>query len=183
MRITERAHLAVRTAVKPGEEVVDATAGNGHDTVFLAKLVGAGGRVFAFDIQEEALAATRANLDAAGVPSERVSLIRESHVGLGDHVINPVAAVMFNLGYLPGGDHQICTRCEETVIALESAWAVIRAKGILTVACYRGHPGGQEESSAVLRAAQKLALRGAVMDTYGLEGPEAGPFLVVLRKD
>ena len=182
MRITERAHEAVRTAVKEGEEVVDATAGNGHDTVFLAQLVGPGGRVFAFDIQEEALIATRANLEASGVPSERVSLIRESHAGLGDYVINPVAAVMFNLGYLPGGDHQIRTRCEETLIGLERAWEVIRAEGIVTVVCYRGHPGGQEEGKSVLEAAHKLALRGAAMDTYGLAGADSGPFLVVLRK-
>ena len=148
----------------------------------MAKLVGAGGRVFAFDIQEEALISTRANLEASGVPSNRVSLIRESHVRLGDYVINPVAAVMFNLGYLPGGNHQIRTGWEETVIGLERAWEVIRAEGIITVACYRGHPGGQEEGRAVLEAAHKLALGGAMMDTHGLAGTDIGPFLVVLRK-
>ena len=67
MRITEQAHQAVRAAVRGGEEVVDATAGNGHDTVFLAKLVGEEGRVLAFDIQDAAIDATRAKLDAAGV--------------------------------------------------------------------------------------------------------------------
>ena len=182
MRITERAHEAVRTAVKEGEEVVDATAGNGHDTVFLAKLVGAGGRVFAFDIQEEAIVATQANLHASGVPAERVSLIRESHASLGNHIIDPVAAVMFNLGYRPGGDHKIRTRCEETLVALERAWEVIRTEGILTVICYRGHPGGAEESTAVLAAAHKLAMKGAVINTCGVEETTTGPFLVAVRK-
>lgn len=182
MRITEQAHQAVRAAVRGGEEVVDATAGNGHDTVFLAKLVGEEGRVLAFDIQDAAIDATRAKLDAAGVSEERVFLVRESHVNVRSHISAPVAAVMFNLGYRPGGDHAIRTQCDETVIALKRAWEVIRPGGILTMVCYRGHPGGQEEGAAVLEASRELRMQGATTETYGVEENATGPFLVVLRK-
>ena len=182
MRMTERAHQAVRKVVRAGEEVIDATAGNGHDTVFMANLVGSKGRVFAFDIQETAMDATRSNLEAAGIPHDRVLLIRDSHANMRRYVSSPVAAVMFNLGYCPGGDHAIRTRYDETRAALGRAWELLRAKGVLTIVCYRGHPGGQKEGTTVLEAARMLKTQGAAIDIFGVNETVTGPFLVVVRK-
>ena len=92
----------------PGDRAVDFTMGNGHDTEFLSKTVGPAGHVWAFDIQEQAVASTRANLAAAGCP-ENYTLIHDSHHNVRNYVEGPIRAGMFNLGYLPGGDKSIKT--------------------------------------------------------------------------
>lgn len=155
-RPTVQAHREVAAVLRVGELAVDATAGNGHDTVFLAERVGPTGRVLAFDIQAAAIEATRARLAAAGL-AERVGLVLGSHGDLAQHVApGGVAAVMFNLGYFPGGDHAVITRTADTLRALGAAVAALRPGGILTVVCYPGHPGGEEESAAVVDWAESL---------------------------
>jgi len=148
-RPTALAQLILRQQIRPGDTVIDATAGNGHDTVFLAEAVGEAGRVLAFDIQAAAIESTRARLAAAGLAG-RVELIQESHARLGGRVgEGGVAAVMFNLGYLPGEDHALVTETEETLAALAAAARALRPGGILSVVCYPGHPGGDAEAAAV----------------------------------
>ena len=181
MRVTERAHQVVSEVVEPGECVIDATAGNGHDTLFLAKLVGAQGQVLAFDVQESAIESTQRRLAAAGINDERVSLIRASHASLQDHCTGPVAAVMFNLGYLPGSDRQLTTTSEVTLQAIAAAWSALREGGILSVVCYRGHKGGAEEAKAVTAFAN--ALEGARVEIIGQQETDDGPFLVAITKE
>lgn len=165
--------------LRAGETAVDATAGNGHDTCFLAERVGPAGRVLAFDIQPAALEATRARLAAAGLLA-RVVLVLGSHGGLAERVPpGGVAAVMFNLGYFPGGDHGVITRPAETLRALAAAQGVLRPGGILTVVCYPGHPGGAEEAAAVVEWA--AALDAAAWETAVFRRTDAAkpaPFLV-----
>ena len=55
MRLTERAHTELKKFLNPGDQVIDATTGNGYDTVFLARQVGTNGKVFAFDLQAESI--------------------------------------------------------------------------------------------------------------------------------
>ncbi len=132
--------------LQPGEVAVDATVGNGHDTLFLAQQVGAQGHVYGFDIQEEALARTRRRLEEAGL-RDRVTLLQMGHEHMAEAVPaawhGRIGAVMFNLGYLPGGSDRTCiTRPQTTVPALEAALRLLRPGGVLTVVAYRGHPGG-----------------------------------------
>ena len=183
MRTTEKAHGCVREVVLSGDHVIDATAGNGHDTLFLARLVGPDGRVTAFDVQEDAISATQAHLLGNGITDERVVLVHGSHSTLRQHVDCPVSAVMFNLGYLPGGDHECTTNCEETLIALAEGWEILKAGGLLSVVCYRGHPGGMEEAAGVVEFAQGLQDQGASVVISGQEDTEAGPFLLIMRKE
>ncbi|NLZ38675.1 MAG: methyltransferase domain-containing protein [Firmicutes bacterium] len=138
----------VKNTVKEGEIVVDATCGNGHDTVFLAQCVGAKGHVYAFDIQKEAIISTEKRIKSAGV-QERVTLKNVSHAKREFWPQEPLAAVMFNLGYLPGGDHAIVTKAESTVAALQIAINSLKQGGIITLVVYTGHPGGKEEYQAV----------------------------------
>ncbi|MFP6880071.1 MAG: class I SAM-dependent methyltransferase, partial [Roseibacillus sp.] len=151
MRLTELAQIRVGRAVRPGETVIDATVGNGHDTVFLANCVGEGGRVIGLDIQERALELARCRLLENGIAPERVSLFSRGHEFMGECVTGPVGAVMFNLGYLPGGDHSITTQTAGTVSALEQAWKLLRPGGLISMLCYRGHPGALDETNAVRR--------------------------------
>ena len=151
-RLTEQAHEVVAAAVRAGDTAVDATVGNGHDTLYLAKAVGASGAVFGFDIQPQALARAQQRLDAAAV-GKSVTLFCASHADMHrfipGHLHGRIAAVMFNLGYLPGGDHDVVTRASSTEAALSIAWSMLRPGGRLSVLAYRGHAGGADEASAV----------------------------------
>lgn len=146
--IVAASHFFIARYVRPGDTVVDATAGNGHDTLFLAKLTGHAGKVHSFDIQKEALDNTRALLANHGLGS-RVSLHLDSHKNLAAHVEGEVRAIMFNLGYLPGGGQKIATAAAETVAALDSSLSVLAKGGIISVSTYSGHLGGREEEEQV----------------------------------
>lgn len=143
------AHDWISRVVLPGDTVADATAGNGHDTVFLARLAGPAGQVHAFDVQQEAIRATRERLEQEGLLTPAVQLHLASHDRLAELVGGPVKAVVFNLGYLPGGDKKTVTRTDCTLAALEQAAALIAPNGLLSVMCYPGHEGGDAEAEAV----------------------------------
>ncbi|MEK7951889.1 tRNA (mnm(5)s(2)U34)-methyltransferase [Luteolibacter soli] len=153
-RPTARAHREITAVLRQCDLAIDATAGNGHDTLFLAKLVGETGTVIAFDVQEQAITSTRERLASANL-LDRVTLVHGSHATLSDHAKPATAsAVMFNLGYLPGADHAIITQTEETLQALDASLIVLKPGGILTIVCYPGHDGGDKESAAVVAWAE-----------------------------
>jgi len=162
-----------------GDLVIDATAGNGHDTVFLAECVGPGGRVLAFDVQAAAIAAAQERVRAAGLVL-RVEFFQESHAMMDTRAApGTVAAVMFNLGYLPGEDHRVMTQPATTLQGLECASGLLREGGGLAVVCYPGHPGGALEAAAVERWFEALAERGWRVARYGALGTRRpAPFLL-----
>lgn len=153
------AHSLMAARVGVGDWVMDATAGNGHDTLFLARLVGPSGRVFAFDVQAAAIESTRARLVAEGCAAV-CTLVHAGHESLAVHI--PVegrgrlAAVMFNLGWLPGHDKACITQSETTLLALATALDWLRPGGLLTVVVYPGHAGGDAESRQVAAWAEVL---------------------------
>lgn len=123
---------------------VDATAGNGNDTLFLAKKLGKQGRVYAFDIQEEALAETDKLLKNHGL-RDRVKLIHAGHERLGEFVQTPIDRMVFNLGYRPRGDKTIITLPETTIHALGEGLKLLSPQGLIVLTVYTGHPGGLKE--------------------------------------
>lgn len=157
-RLTEQAQTLVREVVEPDDSVIDATAGNGHDTCFLAEAVGKNGRVVAFDVQHDALQRTSARLDDVGY--QNVTLHQRSHAEMKDAVPEflhgSVAAVMFNLGYLPGGDHEVTTSTESSLTAITVALRLVRSGGIVTVLAYPGHAGGHDEAGSVRHLLEEL---------------------------
>lgn len=143
------------TYIKPGDTVVDATCGTGRDTIALAHAVGSEGKVYAFDIQKNAYLLTEARLKSHGYSN--VHLLMQSFVSMSDHIAERSAsAVVFNLGYMPGGDHSITTTADTTLKGLECALRIIRSGGIVTVVMYDGHEAGAEEKQAVLEWAEEL---------------------------
>ncbi len=141
-RPTLLAQLIIREAIREGDTVIDATAGHGHDTVFLAQCVGESGRVLAFDVQEIAIRSARAKVTAAGLAA-RVEFYQNSHARMAQYAAaDSLAAVMFNLGYLPGEDHDLTTVTAETLAALAAAAGLLKPGGVLSVVCYPGHPAG-----------------------------------------
>ena len=157
-RTTELAMSVTLAYIKPGDTAVDATCGTGQDTVVLAHAVGSEGSVYAFDIQKTAHLLTEARLKSHGI--ENVHLIMQSFVSMSEHIPEKsAAAVVFNLGYLPGGDHSITTSADTTLQGLECSLRIIRPGGIVTVVMYDGHEQGAEEKAAVLEWAEQLDQR------------------------
>ena len=175
----ELAHQLIRERLSPGDTAVDATVGNGHDTVFLASIVGAGGRVIGFDIQETAIQITAAK--ASGFP--HVTLHVESHESIGKYVTGGVQAVMFNLGYLPGGDKSITTRPESTIKALNLSTNLLSGGGLITIAVYGGHPGGDQEATALEEWSRQLTQeRFGVAKYQFLNQRNSPPYLLVIGR-
>lgn len=180
-RPTARAHREIAAVLKAGDIAVDATAGNGHDTLFLAKSVGPSGRVHAYDIQQAAIDSSRSRVESAGW--DNVSFHLASHAVMERHLApGSAAAVVFNLGYLPGGDHELITAEAETLSALEAALRVLRPGGLLSVICYPGHPGGDTESAAVVRWTAGLPSGFAVEVDRPDDLPVTSPFLILVRR-
>lgn len=182
IRITELAQEQISRVVRQGALVVDATAGNGRDTLFLARLVGPGGRVFAFDIQEGALQKTASLLEENRL-AERVTLLHAGHETMSAHIEVPVSAVMFNLGYLPGGDRAIVTRPESTRLALAASLELLRPGGLITVVLYPGHPQGKEEREIIVDYCRSLDSKVCrVVQVALLNCSGVPPELLVLKK-
>jgi hypothetical protein len=142
------AHLFMRSFLQEGDRAVDATCGNGGDTLLMAGLVGETGRVWSFDIQQMAIDQTARRLSAAGSGAQ-VELIYRGHETLSEYVQGGISLVMFNLGYLPGGDRAVITRPETTMPALEMALSCLNPGGGLAVTIYPGHDGGKQEQQCV----------------------------------
>lgn len=154
--LTRLVHQILNRVIRPGDLVIDATLGNGHDTLFLAEQAGKSGRVIGFDVQETAIEATRRRLQQAGV--DHAELRQQSHADI-DQVASEqsVMAITFNLGYLPGGDKSVTTTGRETAEAVRKSASLLKSGGILTIIAYRGHPGGLAEANAVQQAVEQLA--------------------------
>jgi len=142
---------------------IDATAGNGHDTLFLAQLAGTRGRVASFDIQPQAIDATRKKLEENGL-CERVDLFLRGHElmaeTLGEIWRGRIRAVFFNLGYLPKSDHAIKTSSATTIPALDAALSLLAPDGFISLTVYTRHAGGFQESATVAEWLEKLRSRG-----------------------
>jgi len=152
------ARAFIHPALARAERVVDATAGNGHDTVFLAGGIGPAGHVYALDVQPGALEKTGAAVESAGLAG-KVTLIEAGHQEMESLVPGPVSAVMFNLGYLPGGDRSLVTRPDTTGRGINASLRLLGPGGRLSVVVYTGHPGSLEESRAVAGIMAGLDLR------------------------
>lgn len=135
---------AMERLVAAGDHVIDATMGNGHDTLYLCGLVGENGRVDAFDVQRQAIENTEQLLRENGM-EERASLHLAGHQRMREFVSGPVKAVMFNLGWLPGGDKSVTTHWETTETALNAALSLLEPGGLCAVCVYPGHAAGEEE--------------------------------------
>ena len=184
-RQTALAKGLVLDVLSEGDSAVDATAGTGADTVFLAGVVGESGRVYAFDNQWEAISKTTARLKATGL-TDRVSLFYRGHETMGSndalrHDPN-IKAVMFNLGYLPGGDHQKTTKTETTMAALQSALSILSPGGIITLLAYM-HPEGKAEYDALSNHLKSLESPYDVYQVKTMNHQQAPILFVITKKE
>jgi predicted methyltransferase len=186
LSLVQQAHLAVAAVVESGDTVIDATVGNGHDTLFLAQQVGYSGKVYGFDIQEAALDNAYQRLQLAGQAAQ-VSLYHAGHevmaMLLPESAAGRVKAVMFNLGYLPGGDKQRITAATTTLAALQAALSLLAPGGVISLLAYTGHPGGREEAEQVKHWAAFLPhdLFSVGIEAAASEGGAAPEWIVIRR--
>ncbi|ASJ54265.1 MULTISPECIES: tRNA (mnm(5)s(2)U34)-methyltransferase [Brevibacillus] len=179
--VLEVARKLIRERVQVGETVVDATMGNGNDTLFLAQLVQEEGKVIAFDIQPQAIEKTRERLEREGL-ANRVEMKLASHEEI-DKLEISAAAIMFNLGYLPGGDKEITTQASSTIQAIQSGLRVLRPGGIMTVMIYWGHPAGETEKEAVEAFCHELSqLDYLVLKYQYINQQNQAPFLLAIER-
>ncbi|MFB7139127.1 class I SAM-dependent methyltransferase [Gottfriedia sp. NPDC056225] len=185
-RILPYARKLLQSALKEGDITVDATVGNGHDTVFLAKIVGENGHVYGFDIQDVAIQKTTERIANENV-SKQVTLVQRSHADVKDVI--PVSlhgklkGAIFNLGYLPGSDKKIVTVPASTISAIEQLIEIMAPEGIVVVVIYHGHEGGDIEKDALMNFAQNIPQDLAHVLTYRfLNQANNPPFILAIEK-
>lgn len=144
------AHDYWKRILKPGDLAIDATCGNGHDTFFLAEL-GILDKLYSYDIQSNAL--KNASLKLESLPLEirqKVTFVHQSHQSFLSEIHNSsIKLIVYNLGFLPGGDKNVTTQLESTMQSIQSAMAILAAGGLISVTCYSGHEEGAKEEQAL----------------------------------
>ncbi|OZM56119.1 16S rRNA (cytosine(1402)-N(4))-methyltransferase [Lottiidibacillus patelloidae] len=185
-RILPYTKTLLRQAVTEGDIVIDATVGNGNDTLFLTELVGNTGHVYGFDIQSEAIENTTKLLTENNV-SARVTLFQESHDRFpnllsNDHLLK-VKAAIFNLGYLPKGDKSIVTKPDTTIRAVQQLLEYMPTGGLIILVVYHGHEGGKTEKDALLDYLKTIEQKRAnVLQYQFINQVNDPPFIVALEK-
>lgn len=181
-RVLQYAQSLLEMTIGEGDIAVDATAGNGHDTLFLANLVGDDGYVYSFDVQKQAVDATLHRL-LDNALEHRALVLRDGHENVAKYITKPVAGAIFNLGYLPGSDHDIITKPNTTIQALESLLKLLKVGGIIVLVIYHGHEGGKEERDAVIRFVSELPQKYIHVLRYEfLNQQNDPPFVIALEK-
>lgn len=149
-QITQWCARFIREQVQPGDFCIDATMGKGNDTLLLSMLAGPSGRVLAFDVQKEALLLTEKRLQEADAP-KNYTLLLDSHERISCYASpGSVSCIVFNLGYLPGGDHSMATKAGSTIPALRQSLSLLQKGGLISLCIYSGGDSGFEEKDAVL---------------------------------
>jgi SAM-dependent methyltransferase len=185
-RILPFARTLMDLAVQEGNIAVDATVGNGHDTLYLAKRVGKTGHVFGFDIQAEAIENT-ANRLKEHDSFEQVTLFQASHDELikkiPKYYHGKITGAIFNLGYLPGGDKRIVTKPDSTIRAVDQLLQIMAPEGIIVLVIYHGHPEGAIERDVLLEYVQTLDQQKAHVLRYEfINQINNPPFIVAIEK-
>lgn len=182
LSLVDKAQEILAQVIQPGDFVIDATVGNGYDTMFLAKAVGDTGQVLGFDVQPQAIENARRLLHEENL-HHRVKLLLQSHSDWNHYIPDiPIKAVMFNLGYLPGGDKSVTTNAQSTFTALNSVLPRLQSGGAISVIAYRGHAGGAHEAGAVVQWSLRLDPAKYTVET--IQSPtssDKAPVLIIIK--
>lgn len=184
--LVNAAHNLIRQILRTGDIAIDATVGNGYDSLFLAEQVGRSGQVYGFDIQLAAIDSTRKKFQQTEL-SDCLTLIHDSHADMDEkipaHLHGNIRVIMFNLGYLPGGDKSIITLANSTLTALTTASRILAVNGIITLLAYPGHQGGDIETDHVKNWCERLDKEQFEVSTiYSTEHKDSAPRLFIIRK-
>lgn len=181
-KMVDLIHDCMKELVRPGDWVCDCTMGNGNDTLYLCSLVGENGRVYSFDIQQQALERTKELLEAHQTGG-CATLILDSHSNALQYIHGRIRFFVFNLGYLPGSDQTVITKAGTTVQSIHDILTLTEAGGGGAVLSYYGHPGGQEEKDAVEDYLQNLPPKYfSVMKIEAFNRKNMPPVLYLIKR-
>ncbi|MBQ9511393.1 MAG: methyltransferase domain-containing protein [Clostridia bacterium] len=175
---TEKAFISPH--IKKDGVAVDFTMGNGHDTLWLAQQIGENGRVYAFDIQTQALESTKALLDENGITN--ATLILDSHANIKEYVKEQICVGMFNLGFLPGGDKSITTKHESSLAAIKAGIELLCDDGALLIAVYPGHEEGTIEGNMIREMLKDYDRRKICCSEFHIVNSPSSPFFYLVEK-
>ena len=182
-QITEWCHHFMENHVEEGDFCIDATAGNGNDTLFLCQLVGETGKVLAFDIQKKAVEHTKQRLSDAKM-AERAEVLLESHTNMYKYAKREsVSCIVFNFGYLPGGDHQLSTQADTSIEAICQGLELLKVGGMMSLCIYSGGDSGFQERDAILSFLKSLDTKRylVILSSY-YNRPNNPPIPVMILK-
>lgn len=178
-RILPKAKSLIEEITVENDNLIDATCGNGHDTKFLAALTGPSGKVYSFDIQEEAI--NNAKKLTRGLTN--IQFIQDSHANAENYISSNVKAAMFNLGYLPKGDKSITTKSESTLKAVSRIFGSLVPGGRIVIVVYHGHPNGKEEKDALYDFLSDLPQdKAKVLEYRFINQQNNAPFIFCIEK-
>ncbi|WP_295252386.1 class I SAM-dependent methyltransferase [Veillonella sp.] len=159
-------HIFWDEQLKSAKTVVDATAGNGHDLVYLAQHCLPGSTLWGIDKQAKAIEASTKRLRGrTDITYHLVHGTHEDILATGNAAaahndgsaantkfnttITNIDLLIFNLGYLPGSDHTMMTKPDSTIQAIKGGLDLLNPKGLITIVTYPGTPEGEREDEAV----------------------------------
>lgn len=172
--ISDLSHHIIENFLENKDVAIDATLGNGYDTDFLSKKFKT---IYSFDIQEEACDSYRAKL------KENVNIINDSHHLFEKYINVKVDCIMYNLGFLPGGDKNITTMHETSLKSIKDGLDILNSSGIMTICIYKGHYEGKKEETCILEYLKTLPKnKYGVMTHAYLNRDMRSPMLVVIEK-
>jgi len=170
-----------------GDIAIDATCGNGHDTLFIASsiLTKDSGTVYTFDIQQDALeSAKKLCSQNLIIPMDRIHFLNQCHSEFPEVILeNSVKLIVYNLGYLPGGNKAITTEANTTLKSIERSLELISSKGAISITCYSGHPAGKIEEDRILEFVSKLNPKKWCCCHHRFINREKAPSLLILQKN
>jgi hypothetical protein len=173
--ISNIAHSIIKNNCLDYEVAIDATLGNGYDSDFLSSLFK---KVISFEIQKTAIDNYNKH------KKENVTIISDSHENILKHVKDKVDCVLYNLGYLPGGDKSITTKAETTIKSIEESLNLLKPGGIISISIYVGHEEGAKEKVKILEFVSKLPKNeyGVMLHTFVNRNNKA-PMLLIIEKN
>jgi predicted methyltransferase len=184
LSLTTLTHNLLEKELTEGDCVIDATVGNGHDTLFLAKQVGRQGCIFGFDVQQQAISTTQLQLKQNQF--KNFCLFHASHSEMDIYIPKQqhgkIKLIMFNLGYLPGSDKTIITQANTTLIALKKSIVLLAPNGVLTIMAYPGHSGGEEETKQVKLWSEQLDPLSHTFEIIKSSEKITAPRLFIIKK-
>ncbi|MBS3810554.1 MAG: class I SAM-dependent methyltransferase [Halanaerobiales bacterium] len=181
MQGVEFSHWIISNFLEQNKVLVDATCGRGKDTLFLSKHLDADGKIYAFDIQKEAIQITKDKFASLDKRIE-IEFIQDDHQKIAEYVNKKADGIIYNLGFLPGSDKNIKTEKETTLNSLNEALDVLADKGLIVLVIYSEHPGGQEEKEAVLDFAANLNYKNYNVLHYNFINQKKNPPEVIVIK-
>lgn len=164
-----------------GGIAADFTMGNGNDTLWLSRMMGEEGHVYAFDVQQQALCNTVKRLREENAP-KNCTLILDSHSNLKTYIKQPICVGMFNLGYLPGSNKVRTTMRKTTAKAVTDAISMLAPGGGLLIAVYPGHEEGHLEGEMLRKMLSEYSRFIYTVSEFHIINSPTSPFFFLVER-